>query len=85
MPKFRKKPIVIDAEQWEGDNLTRAASMFQTPEVIIKSDGLEFIVGTLEGTMTGRMGDWLIRGVKGEHYPCKDEIFRATYEPANPP
>lgn len=41
----------------------------------------EFEVETMEGTMRGRPGDWLIRGVKGEYYPCSDEIFRMTYEP----
>lgn len=41
------------------------------------------MVATLEGTMTGKMGDWLIIGVNGEYYPCKDEIFQKTYEPAS--
>lgn len=39
-------------------------------------------INTLEGTMTAEPGDWIITGVKGERYPCKDDIFRATYEPA---
>ena len=41
-------------------------------------------VKTLEGTMTGNPGDWMIRGIAGECYPCKDDIFRATYEPVEP-
>ena len=58
MPKFRKKPVVIEAERvWQR-------------EAII----------TLEGVMTAEAGDWLITGVKGEQYPCKDDIFRMTYE-----
>ena len=57
--------------------------MFQDPGVIIKADGSELMVGTLEGTMTGKLGDWLIRGVKGELYPCKPDIFAATYEPVS--
>lgn len=80
--KYRKKPVVIDAEQWTKFNLNDDNSMFQDPGVIIKSDGSEFMVATLEGTMTGIVGDWLIRGVKGELYPCKPDIFAATYEPA---
>jgi hypothetical protein len=80
--KYRKKPVVIEAEQWEGHNLNDDNSMFQSPEVIIKNDGSEFMVSTLEGVMTGQKGDWLIRGVKGELYPCKPDIFEATYEPA---
>lgn len=82
--KYRKKPVVIDAEQWNGANLNDANSMFHDPAVIIKTDCSEFMVGTLEGSMTGKLGDWLIRGVKGELYPCKPDIFAATYEPATP-
>ena len=44
----------------------------------------ELYIPTLEGTMTARAGDWIIRGVKGEFYPCKPDIFAATYEPAEP-
>lgn len=59
MAKYRKKPVVIDAEQI-------------TEQIAIE---------TLEGTMIGNPGDWLITGVAGEKYPCKDAIFQATYEP----
>lgn len=80
--KFRKKPVVIDAEQWTKFNLNDNNSMFQDSRVAIKSDGAEFVVSTLEGNMVGNVGDWLIKGVKGELYPCKNDIFQATYEPA---
>jgi hypothetical protein len=80
--KYRKKPVVIDAEQWVGSNLNDDDSMFQSPKVVIKEDGSEFIVATLEGTMTGQKGDWLIKGLKGEFYPCRNDIFVASYEPA---
>lgn len=79
--KFRKKPVVIEAERWTRNNLNDDKSMFQDPGVIIKDDGSEFIVGTLEGTVTGKEGDWLIRGVKGELYPCRADIFQLTYDP----
>jgi len=59
VPKFRKKPVVIEA--WQTD---RAVT-----------------IETLEGTMVALPGDWIIRGVKGEMYPCKPDIFEATYEP----
>lgn len=81
MPNFRKKPVVIQAEQWTGFNLNDDNSLFQDPSVIIKQDGSEFIVSTLEGSMVGSKSDWLIKGVKGELYPCKPDIFDATYEP----
>ncbi len=62
MPKFRKKPVVIEAYQTD------------KPLAIV----------TLEGTMQAEPGDWIITGVKGEVYPCKPDIFEATYEPAEP-
>lgn len=81
MPLYRKRPVIIEAEQWTKNNLSNLNSMFQSPEVIIKADNSEFLVSTLEGVMTGKLNDWLIRGVKGELYPCKPDIFDKTYEP----
>ena len=78
--KYRKKQEVIEAEQWVGHNLNDDNSMFQSPQVIIKNDGSEFIVSAFEGAMVGRKGDWLFRGPRGELYPCKHEIFSAAYE-----
>jgi hypothetical protein len=78
---YRKKPVVIEAEQWNGSNLNDAKSLFQDPKVIIRQDGEEFLVTTLEGIMDGKKGDWLIRGVMNELYPCKPDIFALTYEP----
>ena len=77
MAKFRKKPVVIDAVQWfeHGDH----------PRVKRRLDSASDLWGfieTLEGEMRVIPGDWVITGVAGEVYPCKDEIFRATYEPA---
>jgi hypothetical protein len=74
--KFRKKPVVIEATQWfkDGDH----------PEVREDNEtrpGFGWI-DTLEGGHIVTPGDWIITGVKGEHYPCKPEIFAATYEPA---
>jgi hypothetical protein len=72
MAKFRKKPVVIEATQWfkDGDH----------PEVRPgKHTGVPMIE-TLEGVHLVTPGDWIITGVKGEHYPCKPDIFEATYE-----
>jgi hypothetical protein len=80
--KYRKKPVVVEAEQWDGHNLNNKQSLFQSHNVIVKHDNSEFIVSTLEGSLRGIKGDWLIKGVKGEYYPCKPDIFTATYEPA---
>lgn len=82
--KYRKKPVVIDA--WRLPMSDGASRAFDgTPNIILKRENgaiVEAIILTLEGTMTARDGDWIIRGVKGELYPCKPDIFAATYEPA---
>jgi hypothetical protein len=69
--KYRKKPVVIDAVQWfkDGDH----------PMVFTNDDGTHEI-WTLEGNMRVTPGDYIITGVKGEHYPCKPDIFEMTYE-----
>lgn len=86
--KFRKKPIVIEAMQWTGEN---AAELWEfnpkmefewipmmppvRPEATHNAK-----IKTLEGVMTAMVGDWIIKGVAGEFYLCKPEIFAATYE-----
>jgi hypothetical protein len=77
--RFRKKPVEIYAVQWTGLNLDECI------EFLGESFNGHFhlnrlMIGTLEGEHTASKGDWLIRGVKGEHYPCKPDIFEATYE-----
>lgn len=82
MPKFRKKPVVIDAFEWHPGvpwpvEFTLAAS---EGKIVPFADHLE--IATLEGTMRADVGDFVIRGLKGEFYPCKPDIFRASYDPA---
>ena len=81
MPRFRKKPVVIEAVQWTGDILdAETITNFGADDPIgLQNDSLT--VFTLEGLMTASPGDWIIRGVQGELYPCKPDIFAATYEP----
>ncbi len=77
MPLFRKKPVVISAEQFTAEH---------TPQgVVLDSDSATgYSIDTLEGrALNVSMGDWIITGVNGERYPCKPDIFDATYEPAN--
>ena len=87
MAFFRKKPVVIEAWQLPMmDDMTRVFG--GDPNIIFKRERgviVEAIISTLEGTMTAGAGDWIIRGVKGELYPCKPDIFDATYEPAPKP
>lgn len=82
--KYRKKPVEIDAIQYDGN--FRCLDIFSIHEVshfIVSSDenGNQCIkIPTLEGEMTALVGDYIIRGVKGEFYPCKPDIFEMTYE-----
>ena len=85
--RFRKKPVEIEAIQFTGDNQKDVLS-FIYPDM--SEDGLigaqvmklPVVIETLEGTLTASPGDWIIKGVKGEFYPCKPDIFEATYDPA---
>ena len=81
MQQFRKKPVVIEAVQV---TLRNALDVFhwigETAEWPIGVVHPVIIIRTLEGDMDVGMGDWVIKGVAGEFYPCKDEIFRQTYE-----
>ena len=95
--QFRKKPIVISAIQWTGENLvdvihftdgrppnnksSHAGMMWDQYVDVVRKDGLKIF--TMEGKMDASIGDWIIKGVKGEHYPCKPEIFALTYDDAS--
>lgn len=91
MGQYRKKPVVIDAFKWtadehqtddpvwiveaikRGDVLIGAESPPEDPTIVMR-------IKTLEGWMTGQIGDYIIRGIKGEIYPCKPDIFEASYD-----
>lgn len=79
---FRKKPVVIDAIQYTGDNVTECLNFIKRTNQSLPTyiDTSTFIIKTLEGAMTVCKGDWIIRGVQGEFYPCKPDIFDQTYE-----
>lgn len=82
--KFRKKPVVIEAVQFHEDNLNEVLSFIGTSNVehtIINGVVENVTIRTLEGDMKADIDDWIIKGVKGEFYPCKPDIFLATYEP----
>ncbi|MET7321488.1 hypothetical protein [Streptomyces sp. NPDC005549] len=85
MPKFRKKPVEIDAIQLTSTNLAAVLGFISdgpdaTVDIRATADGPSIDIPTLGGTMTALPNDWIIRGVKGELYPCKPDIFEATYE-----
>jgi hypothetical protein len=88
--KFKKKPVVIDAIKWDG-NFTRELDDFfygpfeeRNPDLVgpslYQKENYNLIIPTLEGNMRADIGDWIIKGVKGEFYPCKPDIFEQTYE-----
>ena len=81
--KYRKKPVVIEAIQWTGKEWNEVCDFINVPKNGSgRIDGDEMLVDikTLEGIMTARQGDYIIKGVKGEFYPCKPDIFELTYE-----
>jgi hypothetical protein len=84
--KFRKKPVVIEAMQFTGANLAECLvwALGTSPD---SAEGCQIMnlplyIPTLEGDMRANPGDWIIKGVNGEFYPCKPDIFKKTYEPA---
>lgn len=90
--KFRKKPVVIEAIQWNGTNLREIIDFaglhpsakkwtWEEYSEVVAKEGLKIF--TIEGPLMATVKDWIIRGVKGEYYPCKPDIFEATYEPVD--
>ena len=77
MAKFRKKPVMIEAIQWTGNNLKEIKDFMGYYEYAKKN----LIIHTLEGNMIAQVNDWIIRGVHGEYYPCKPKKKKKTYEP----
>lgn len=96
--KFRKKPVVVEAVQWNGTNVVEVYNFLENKNVEtqygVKTDGKNFyikfengscqlgtlMIKTLEGEHKASVGDYIIKGVNGEFYPCKPDIFLATYE-----
>ncbi len=93
---FRKKPVVVPAIQWTGNNLREVISFTDGPPAnrteflrmkwdeycdLVARDGLKIF--TLEGKMSANVGDWILKGLKGEHWPCKKDIFDLTYDEIN--
>ena len=88
--KYKKKPIIIEAFRWTGDQtqvedpewiieaIKQGTVQFRKPELLC----CVMMINTFEGIMTAYRGDWIIKGVKDELYPCKNDIFEATYEEA---
>ncbi len=91
MPKFRKKPVVIEAVQWTGENHRELYEFLENNDDFVRDSGKNFyidhskvkgglVIKTLEGEHIADINDWIIKGIKGEFYPCKPHIFKETYE-----
>jgi len=87
--KYRKRPVIIEAIEWTGLNLKEIIEFtslnesvkdlsWNEYEKLVNEKGLKIF--TLEGTMMASVGDYIIKGIKGEVYPCKPDIFKASYE-----
>lgn len=86
---YTKKPITIEAIQWDGTSKSyqEIQELNKDGKFIISSmgnrtEGIELTIPTLEGDMKASKGDWIIKGIKGEIYPCKPDIFEESYNPA---
>lgn len=89
---YRKKPVVIEAIQWDGNRISEVTDWmseainkpFNEPGAVMRLNnqptGHEVHIRTLEGVMIASPGDFIIKGIKGEIYPCKPDIFNATYD-----
>ena len=81
--KYRKKPVVVEAVQWTGNNYIEIDNFITVKHETNPS--LRVVkIPTLEGVMEATPNDYIIKGVQGEFYPCKPDIFEATYEKAEP-
>ena len=81
MQKFVKKPVVVEAIQYNGINITEVESFVgvKLPTVLLSDVDTQLIIPTLEGDMKVSKGDYIIKGIKGEFYPCKPDVFKSTY------
>ena len=75
--KYRKKPVTIEAIQWNGENLSEIDEFAESK---VKNHESVLIIPTLEGDMYASLSDYIIKGVNGEFYPCKPDIFAKTYD-----
>jgi len=86
MKQYIKKPIPISALQWTGDNLEEIKSFCTDSNGNVKcfTSGEHLWIQTMEGQLMAKVGDFIIRGIAGEFYPCEQDIFRKSYDEFNP-
>jgi hypothetical protein len=83
--KYRKRPVIVEAIEWDGEKYTFDRIEKWSGNLINwftdRGGNMVLLIPTLEGEMKAHKGDYIIRGIAGEYYPCKPAIFEATYEP----
>ncbi len=77
---FRKKPVLVEAFLWDGSNIDQIKAFVGGDVRQCKVTNRKLYIDTLEGVVTADIGDMIIKGVKGEYYPCKPDVFKETYE-----
>lgn len=83
MAKYRKRPVEIEAVQWDGANYLITETFMKGSGAVVDQSYSKLgviLIPTLEGVMTAQVGDWIIKGTHGEFYPCKPDIFEQIYE-----
>ena len=80
MRKYVKKPVEIEAVEWTGDNLIEILDFSNACFSYERGGKRVLAISTLEGTMTASVGDYIIKGIQGEFYACKPDIFKLTYD-----
>jgi hypothetical protein len=79
--RFRKRPIVIEAWQWQGQPIDNWPPWVTWGASVDEANTRRLTINSLEGRLSADLGDWIIQGIRGELYPCKPDIFTETYEP----
>lgn len=80
MAHYRKKPVVVEAIQFDGTNAVQIAEMFGWDCTGADEPAEALVIETLNGEVTAEIGEWIVKGVAGEPYLCRNDIFQATYE-----
>lgn len=80
MKEYVKRPVVIEAVQYTDKNREEIVQLIKNNDPIFTTFGNTLKIRTLEGAMQVNPGDWIIKGIKGEFYPCKPNIFEASYD-----
>lgn len=80
MRKYMKKPVVVEAVEWTGENIVEIVSFCESCYSYKKGDKPQLMIATLEGPMQASIGDYVIKGIKDEFYACKPDVFKLTYD-----